>query len=194
MEPRLDRPGAGVPWWQRLAGKYVLLPWACARLTWASVPDVMEGQARQLLRLGETLDEEARTRCVLIRPQIGLEDSSRYYSWAMVLEHLTITGRGTMEIVVDLIEGRAPSIVVRTADLKARGGRSSAAAIAEYQTMLAEFRRRTQVDESRRRSALRHEHPWFGPLDVYQWLCFAPFHQTLHVRQARAIVERLRPS
>ena len=194
MEPRLNRPGAGVPWWQRLVGKHVLLPRACARMTWTNVPDVMEGQARELLLLGEPLDEAARTRRVLIRPQIGLEDSSRYYSWAMVLEHLTITGRGTTAIVADLIDRRAPSTVVRTADLKPRGGLPSAEAIAGYQAMLAEFRRRTQVDEARRSSPLLHEHPWFGPLDVFHWLCFAPFHQSIHIRQARTIVTLLRQS
>ncbi len=194
MEPQLDRPGAGVPWWQRLVGKHVLLPRACARLTWSSVPDVMESQARRLLLLGEGFDEAARTRRVLISPQLGLEDSSRYYSWAMVLEHLTITGHGIASIVVDLIERRAPSIVVRTADLKPRGESSSSEAIAAYQAMLAGFRSRTQVEEARRTSPLRHEHPWFGSLDAYQWLCFAPFHQTIHIRQARAIVRKLRQS
>jgi hypothetical protein len=108
----------------------------------------------------------------------------------MVLEHLTIVGRHTASIVADLLERRPPSIVVRTADLKPKGGRPAADAIADYTAMLAEFRRATQVDAARRSSPLRHEHPWFGPLDVYQWLCFAPFHQTIHVRQARRIVAR----
>lgn len=185
---RLAPPGAGVPWWQRLAGKYLLLPAFCLRLEWDRVPDLLDRQGRRLIALAGDQGDERLTRRVLVPPQIGLEDSSRYYSYAMVLEHLTIIGERIGSIVVELTHDRRPPGTVRTADLKPRGGRSAAQAIEDYGAMLQRFRQRTLAEAGARASRRRFEHPWFGPLSAFQWLCFAPFHQTIHLRQARRIL------
>lgn len=184
--PQLQAPGAGVPAWQRLAGKYVLLPFWCLRCSWERVPDVLEAQASGLLRVASSLSDEQLQRRVLVPPQIGLEDSSRYHSYSMVLEHLTIVGHAVTRIVVDLSCARRPAGVVRTADLKPRG-LAPAVALAGYRNMLAAFRHAALDECEDRRSRTRFEHPWFGPLNAFQWLCFAPFHQVIHVAQARAI-------
>ena len=191
--PKLAPPGAGVPWWQRLAGKYVLLPGYCLRLSWERAPVLLERQGRVLLDLGREHTEAELTRRVLVPPQIGLEDSSRHASYTMVLEHLTIVGGRLTEIVFELTHGRRPSGAVRTADLKPRGDLTPPQAVDAYRAMLASFRQRALEQAGDRASPVRFEHPWFGPLDAYHWLCFAPFHQTIHLVQARRIVARLRP-
>jgi hypothetical protein len=189
--PRLAPPGAGVPIWQRLAGRYLLLPGYCARLTWDGVPDLMDQQGHDLVALANDRVDRSLCRPVLIPPQIGLEDSSRNYSYAMVLEHLTIIGHAITRIVVDLSRSMRPPGVVRTADLKPHGKQSAADARRAYRDMLADFRRRTLEEAGDRDSRVRYAHPWFGPLTAFQWICFAPFHQTIHLRQARRIVSRL---
>ncbi len=97
--PRLAPPGAGVPIWQWLAGKYLLLPSYCARLTWDDAPDLMDQQGRDLVALAKDRVDRSLCRPMLIPAQIGLEDSSRNYSYAMVLEHLTIIGHAIARIV-----------------------------------------------------------------------------------------------
>jgi len=189
--PDLAAPGAGVPWWQRLGGKYLLLPAYCRRLTWEGVPDLLDSQGTRLLGQPADLSEEQLTRRVLVPRQIGLEDSSRFYSYGMVLDHLTIIGHRVAGIVVELSRSRVPPGRVRTADLKPTGEAGYAESAERYRSMLVEFRRATHERSRNRNSDARYEHPWFGPLDCYQWLCFAPFHQTIHLKQARRVLERL---
>ena len=191
--PQLQASGAGIPGWQRLAGKYVYLPLWCRYSSWERTPDILEAQAGRLLHGASSLSDELLARRVLIPSLVGLEDSSRYDSYAMVLEHLTIVGHAVARIVVDLGHGRRPLIILRTAEVKARGLAKPAEVVAGYTEMLTAFRHAALDSGADRRSPLRHEHPWFGALDVYQWLCFATLHQVVHLKQVRAILRRVRP-
>ena len=191
--PQLQASGSGIPSWQRLAGKYVYLPLWCRYSSWERTPYVLEAQADRLLQGAARLDDELLRRRVLIPPLVGLEDSSRYDSYAMVLEHLTIVGHVVARIVGDLGQGRRPAVVLRVAEVKARGLAEPAEVVAGYREMLAAFRHAALGTGADRRSPLRHEHPWFGALDAYQWLCFATLHQVVHLKQVRAILRRVRP-
>ena len=81
--PRLAPPGAGVPVWQRLCGKHVLLPLWRRRHGWDAVPAALEEQGRRLIDRAAGINAARLARRVLVPRQIGLEDSSRWYSWAM---------------------------------------------------------------------------------------------------------------
>lgn len=185
--PRLAPPGAGVPAYQRWAGKYLFLPFWRATLPPARVPDLMEKQGAELIGLGDGLPAPLLTRRVLVPPQIGLEDSSRFHSWAMVLEHLTIVGNDIVLILGDLTRGNVPPGVVRVENLKPRGRIDAPTAVEEYRTMLLRVRQIVLNPHSDWRSRARYVHPWFGPLGAKQWACFAPFHQAIHLKQARTI-------
>lgn len=192
--PQLQAPGAGFPGWQRLAGKYFYLPLWCLWSSWERTPDVLEAQADRLLQGAASLGNALVRRRVLIPPLVGLEDSSRYDSYAMVLEHLTIVGHAVACIVVDLTHGRQHTVALRTAEVKAEGLAAPSKVVADYREMLAAFRRAALDASADRRSPLRHEHPFFGALDAYQWLCFATLHQVVHLKQARAILRRFSAS
>ena len=191
--PQLEAPGAGFPVWQRLAGKYFYLPLWCLYSSWERTPDVLEEQAGRLLQGAASLGNELVRRRVLIPPLVGLEDSSRYDSYAMVLEHLTIVGHAVARIVVDITHGRRHTVALRTAEVKAEGLAAPSEVAAGYREMLAAFRHAALDPGADRRSPLRHDHPFFGALDAYQWLCFATLHQVVHLKQARAILRRIRP-
>jgi hypothetical protein len=191
--PQLAAPGAGVPAYQRLAGKYLLLPIWCRIAPPQRAPAVMERQAALLVDLAGGFSEAWRVRRVLVPPQLGLEDSSRFYSWAMVVEHLTIVGNALAGVLAELTLGRVPEGEVSTAALKPQGGVESARALAEYRAMLRRFRGVVEAPEARWDAAVRYGHPWFGPLGPRAWASFGPFHQAIHLRQARrirSIVER----
>ncbi|HET7238648.1 MAG TPA: hypothetical protein VFI76_06455 [Terrimicrobiaceae bacterium] len=191
--PLLQASGAGIPSWQRLAGKYVYLPLWCRYSSWERTPYVLEAQAGRLLQGAASLGDELMRRRVLIPPLVGLEDSSRYDSYAMVLEHLTIVGHVVARIAGDLGHGRRPTLVLRVAEVKAQDQAAPSGVVAGYREMLAAFRHAALDSGADRRSPLRHEHPWFGALDAYQWLCFATLHQVVHLKQVRAILRRVRP-
>jgi hypothetical protein len=152
---------------------------------------VLEEQADRLLQGAASLGDELMRRRVLIAPLVGLEDSSRYDSYAMVLEHLTIVGHAVARIVVDLTHGRRHTVALRVAEVKAEGVAAPSEVVAGYREMLAAFRRAALDAGADRRSSLRHEHPFFGALNAYQWLCFATLHQIVHLKQARAILRRV---
>jgi hypothetical protein len=189
--PHLAPPGAGVPFWQRRFGRHVLLPLYARRLTWDRVPELLEAQGRTLTGLAGEPDAERLSRRVLVPRQIGLEDSSRWHSCAMVLDHLAIVGTRVAGIVHDLTHSRSPVQAVRTAALKPAPDLPFAEAARRYAVMLAEFRTRTIDQAGDRGTSMRFEHPWFGPLPAFRWMCFAPFHQAIHLRQVRRILARL---
>jgi hypothetical protein len=187
----LAQPGAGVPFWQRWAGRYYFLPRYCRRLSWDAARELLVDEGHELIASGQARTTQQLTHRVLIPPQIGLEDSSRCWSFAMVLEHLAIIGGAATEIIVDLTHGRCPSGEVRTAVLKPGGELGAAEAAARLGTFLDTFARRTGEEVGKRDSTARFEHPWFGPLTARQWICFLPFHQRIHIRQARTILGRV---
>jgi len=189
---KLDAPGAGVPWWQRLAGKHVFLPWYCARLSWDGARDLLRKEGQDLMRLADGRDPADLVRPILVPPLIGLEDSSRHWSYAMVLEHLGIIGRQTGDIIAALSHGQQPTgSPLDTALLKPEGQLSGGGALADFHAFLEEFHRGMGSDVGNRRSRARFPHPWFGPLTARQWICFLPFHQRIHMQQARRILRRL---
>jgi hypothetical protein len=188
----LDAAGAGVPWWQRVVGRRLFLPLYCVRMSWDGARDLLRKEGRQLMQLADGRDPADLVRPVLVPPQIGLEDSSRNWSYAMVLEHLRIIGQQTGEIIVALSHGRQPpGPPVDTANLKPEGNMSGGGALADFHAFLEEFHRGMGNDVGDRRSRTRYQHPWFGPLTARQWICFLPFHQRLHVQQARRILREL---
>jgi hypothetical protein len=54
--------------------------------------------------------------------------------------------------------------------------------------MVARFRHRMEEEVGDRDAGARFDHPWFGALAAYQWICFTPFHQTIHIKQVRRIL------
>ncbi len=188
----LAPPGAGVPRWQVLAGRYLLLPCWCVRSR-SRLVEILCEEGEDLLRLGEGIGDELQLRRVLVPPQIGLEDSSRAWSFAMVLEHLVIIGERVAGVIVELSHGRVPADRFGTAQLKPRGATAAAAAREEFRKCLERFRGLAAAERyGDPASPTRYPHPWFGPLTARQWLGFLPMHQRIHARQARRIVGALR--
>jgi hypothetical protein len=123
---------------------------------------------------------------------LHIEDSSRFHSYAMVLDHLTIVGLAVVPIVVDLTHGRTPAIIIRPEEVKPRRGRPLTDVWADYRAMIVTFTSAIPHDVGDRNATARHPHPWFGQLSAYQWLCFTPLHQEVHFKQARRICSELR--
>ena len=62
---------------------------------------------------------------VRIGPVWGLEDSSRYWSADLILEHLIEVGTGIAIVIVELSHGEKPSVQADTADAKSEGGQNA---------------------------------------------------------------------
>ena len=124
------------------------------------------------------------TRVLIPRP-LGLEDSSRYWSVYMTLDHLRIVNGGTGELIRLLGVGKTPDRVTGTADVKPSPD-ADESVLGTFEAACAHFERCVSGVENLR-TALRWPHPWFGPLDAADWHFFTAFHLTLHRQQIAAI-------
>ena len=134
-------------------------------------------------------DAESGARRVLINRVPGLEDSSRYWSVWMTLDHLRIVHREFARVISDLTQGVMPEGKASTADVKPDPA-ATAAVVAAYEescdTLLAQAAATPDLN-----TKLRFAHPWFGPLDAAGWHALAGGHMGIHRAQIERILEGL---
>ncbi len=197
--PRLQPPGAGLPFFQGLLLKYWLYPRLIKNYDGAASIAAMERETAKIIDLATPLDEEAFFTPVLIDPLPGLEDSSRYWSLAMVMEHLIICMRPMTQIAETLAAGKDMNIRISTAAVKPKGGRSLSKAqwITLFADVTAECAARlrpvatTDAVTHPAKDAPRLYHPFFGAIPARGWIWVLGAHPTTHRRQAQRIVAGL---
>ena len=185
---KLAAPGAGLPLVGRLVSRTALTVYAA----WATKEQVLQRfqrEAEAAIALVEPLSEETARTPVLIPRPLGLEDSSRNWSAAMVLEHLIIVNLGIAGVIRALGSDEPELAEVRIQDVKP----SEAAELEQIERLRSavEFYARTIEQQVNLRTQLRHPHPWFGPLDARGWHALAAIYNGLHRRQIQTIVRKL---
>jgi hypothetical protein len=186
--PKLQPPGAGLPWWERLVAKYVVFPRACRNRTWAGSAEQFQAEGAKVLEIFDSLPLEKRGERVLIRRFPGIEDSSRFWSAAMTIEHLVIVGHEVRQLIIDLRSGVAPDRAARIEDVKPLGIADPASVRSDFVKLLDEVAEAEAVESPMAPGqGPRFNHPWFGPIDGYQWHCLLGLHQGIHRRQLESI-------
>lgn len=187
VEPRLAPPGAGLPRLELLLGR---LLFALKRRTGSreSFNSKFNRERACIRRLAQACDRDALAHRVLIARAIGMEDSSRYWSVLMTLDHLRIVHREMARVIGDLTNGRLPEGTASTATVKP-GPQVTADVISAYEescdALLATVAAATNL-----KTELRYAHPWFGPLDAYGWHALAAGHLGIHRVQIQRICAR----
>ena len=190
-EPKLAAPGAGLPKVELLVGR---LFFTLRRLTGnRSSFDARFRNERELIRaLVHSCDAESGARRVLIsRPQ-GLEDSSRYWSVWMTLDHLRIVNLDFVRVIGALTNGIIPEGKASTAAVKPSIEATSVVADTYEEScdaLLAVVAASPNLN-----TAARFAHPWFGPLDAAGWHALAGGHMGIHRVQISRILEGLSPA
>lgn len=188
QEPKLDAPGAGLPAPMLFVAKRVSL--LRARLgTREKFLTEFENEKTKISELIAPLSNNQRSQRILIPRLIGLEDSSRFYSVWMTLDHLRITNLAFATIIKQLSQEQAPDIVVSTADVKP-DPEVTQAIEKDYETanriFLATVKKAPEL-----KTEAELTHPWFGPMNAHRWLSLSAFHMGIHRRQIKAISDRL---
>jgi hypothetical protein len=177
-----------LPWWELLVARYLVFPRACRKLTWAAAAQLFQEEGAKILTVWDALPPERLGERVLIRRLAGIEDSSRFWSVAMTVEHLNIVGSNIRQTIFNLRRGEVPARRARTEDVKPRGEIAPAEVRAEFSRLLAQATSAEGVEPPVPRSVgPRYAHPWFGPIDAHQWHCLLGLHQRLHRKQIEAI-------
>jgi hypothetical protein len=123
----------------------------------------------------------------------GIEDSSRFWSAAMTLEHLMIVGQGMSQIIRQLSRGETFSREVNVAKVKPLGqllaGLNGQQAVVAFENSMQEIQTLLKTEVKDRQSQKKQPHPWFGPLTAHQWLWIMAGHQNTHRKQIQLILD-----
>lgn len=189
VSPKLAAPGAGLPAYELAIARalFAFRAWTNDRRSTDAWFGKERAQVAALVRACPT----GRTgeRVLIPRPR-GLEDSSRYWSVLMTLDHLRIVNLACASIIRELSEGRVPAGKASTADVKPSPAVTESV-LAAYEgscdEVLAAVASAKNLDD-----AARFPHPWFGPMSARRWHLLAAVHLGLHRRQLEAIVRGLK--
>ena len=185
--PDLAPPGAGLPPLEGWIARNIMFPVACKFMSWEHASDMFQREGWLILQMANAVPEEKMDLPVLIPRIRGIEDSSRNWSPAMVLEHLMIVGRQICEGIVSLSHGQKPIQKADIAAVKPKGGHGMEI-VAEFRTFLSEYAQMLEERVGSQTSRTTFEHPWFGELTAFQWMVLAAMHQRIHRRQMERIL------
>ena len=188
----LDAPGAGVPWVQQLFFRFILRPFVAARSDWQENARGFDAITGKILRECDGVSEADLLKPVLVDPMPGLEDSSRYWSISMALEHLTIVGTQMEALIGELSKGRVPEQKVDIAKVKPLGSMSAQEARLKFESWAQGASERILKISNAKTSSVSKTHPWFGPFNSLQWQWLLTQHQAIHLKQIRNIKKGLR--
>ncbi len=191
QQPKLDKPGAGLPFYEWFIAKYFLFPSLFRTTTKEQAIENFRKESDEILQLARGLSADELTERRLVPRLRGLEDSSRYWSVAMAIEHLSIVGGGTRNIIRNLSRGIIDMPPASTAAVKPHAEVDSEKVFEYFQAMTDIFVKTASAADFSKFPDAKFAHPWFGPLNAMQWLVFAAPHQSLHKRQIQEIIKRL---
>jgi hypothetical protein len=187
-EPKLAPPGAGLPAYELAIARGLFK----LRRAFGSRRSFDAKFARERQRVRDLLAPLSPAQCqerVLIRRLPGLEDSSRYWSVWMTLDHLRIVHHEIARVIGALVRGELPAGEASTAAVKPTVVLDEVIVMAYEQS--CELLQATIKDAPNLKTALRFPHPWFGPLDAAGWHALVGTHLGIHRKQIERIVAGL---
>ena len=187
-EPKLAPPGAGLPIPELFIAR---LLFTTKRLTGnrASFTAKFRKERETIHGLVNAVSAEAAARRVLIPRPRGLEDSSRYWSVWMTLDHLRIIHQSIIRVIGALTKGVALEGKASTAAVKPSPQVTAAVAV-DYEKSCDDLLA-VVASVNDLNTKVCHAHPWFGPLNAAGWQALSATHLSIHRVQIERIVEGL---
>jgi len=189
-QANLAAPGAGLPRLQAFALRHVIFPGFCRMTSWDKALGLFLQEGERVAAAAQSLTSDALQTRVLIRAPMGIEDSSRYWSAAMVLEHLIEVGSRVATGVVELTHGQKVSVKADIADVKPKG-HNDEGIVSAYRAFLEHYQDKLEHQTGNRNAQNTALHPWFGDLTPHRWVCLGAIHQQIHRRQMDRIIAGL---
>jgi hypothetical protein len=187
VEPRLEAPGAGLPKAELLVARRLFALKRKMGNRELFTKKFLEERA--LIReLVKKCDAATGAKRVLIERVRGLEDSSRYWSVWMTLEHLRIVHCAIAEVIGSLTKGIAVPGAASTAAVKP--GVVGEEAREQYEKSCDDLLTVVEGAENLE-TELTYTHPWFGPLNAAGWHALAAGHLEIHRVQIERILAKL---
>ncbi len=191
IEPKLAAPGAGIPFYAHIYNRLITKPFTIKNISWEECESAFTAAHKKLKAELSPLSEKEATTRILVPPQPGLEDSSRFWSAAMTARHIVVTARPIEKIIVALSRHEKLDLIVDVAKVKPELDKNSPDAIQEFFEMGDTILERLRQNVKDRNSSETHRHPWFGGLTSKGWLWLLGRHSFIHLRQVREIKKGL---
>lgn len=184
-QPQLQAPGSGLPWHELVLSRHGFKLYQRVTSVQKAL-SLFQSETIRILSLVKPVDKKRGAIRVLIPRIYGIEDSSRYWSVFMTLEHLNIVIPEVISIIQSLVDGETSLKEVRIQDVKPReqAGMEQIKKLEENKILYERFIHSLPS----LRSNCRHSHPWFGPLNPHGFHCLIGFHQMIHRRQIERIL------
>jgi hypothetical protein len=185
IEPKLAKPGAGLPWLElKIAnfGFHLLN----RRTTREKSSALLKKECAAILELARLCPADTGSKRVLIKRLPGMEDSSRYWSVFMTLDHLRIVNLGVADTIRLLGQGKVPERKADTAAVKP-SPEATVRVVDDFE-LSNKLIEQCAAQLPDLKTEARYDHPWFGPLDAAGWYFLAGFHQGLHRKQIEKIL------
>ncbi|MBY0405495.1 MAG: hypothetical protein K2X66_16455 [Cyanobacteria bacterium] len=186
---QLQPPGKGLPFLEQILSHYVLLPLACTVMSNKEAIETLVIEGQTMVRWIEAASEEEIQSPVLIPKITGIEDSSRYWSALMTLEHLNITSNLMAKTIEALTRGEQSALpVARVEAVKPHTELQKEKVIQAYQLFLNTYPDKMNSLVPHFSKENRHQHPWFWKLNAHEWLCINALHHRIHKKQVKLIL------
>ncbi len=193
--PKLQAPGAGLPFAQRLAIQFWFGPIVSKRTPLSECRKSFEILTAKTIDRYQSINPISRETKVLVSPIMGLEDSSRYWSANDVLEHVLIVTKMMETVILTLASGRKLNAVADVAKVKPKGDRAPdpLKQFSDYMTPLMQtFEEKLSAPGMNILSPLTFRHPWFGEITARQWYWLTGQHLGIHYTQIKKIATHLK--
>ncbi len=188
---QLAPPGAGLPFHYRILLRWYVYPFVAKNADPKASAKSFDIIYSKILNEAKDLSSKQLHQKVLVPPQMGLEDSSRYWSIAMTLDHLMIVGRQIENGIIELGNNRAIAQKVDIAKVKPTEKSAEVDIVKEFQSFILESPLRIKSNTKNWDSDMKHYHPWFGPFSLKGWFWLLGAHGGIHLKQIRAIKKHL---
>jgi hypothetical protein len=191
QEPILEPPGAGLPFWEWFIAKYVILPQKLRNTSKRQAIEMFKSEGQKIIALADRLNEDQLSKRILVPRLTGLEDSSRFWSVAMTLEHLIIVNE-RIQIAIEHLSANDNALpTIGTADVKPDINVDAKTVIARFETMFQSLENSVQSRTLSQYRDCKYPHPWFGPLNAEEWLVTVGLHCYIHRVQINHIVKSI---
>jgi hypothetical protein len=186
--PKLAAPGAGLPMIERFFAR-LMIRWKTSRTSREAATAMFATERAAILRLLDSINPVSLATPVLIKRLPGLEDSSRYWSLLMTVDHLRIVNRQIAEVIACLTSGKIPQRAASTAAVKP-SETVDFPVITAFEEACRNFES-VVAAQANLKTTLKFAHPWFGPMDAAGWHFMTGFHMGLHRKQMELILAGL---
>ena len=181
----LQAAGSGLPKYEKFFVQNILLPLCRVFLGWKSSKRWFDYELATIRKMIENLSRDALEKRVLINHFFGIEDDTRDWSIALVIEHITVVNAGIIEVIKTLSKEEAHlsevSIQAVKPDNRGLTLNHLEKIVKEYESFIPQTRN----------SKMTKSHPWFTGLNNRDWHTFLAIHTWVHKRQIKAILKQL---